>query len=116
MEEPPPPLILDEGSVYQVKEILQSRRRGGQLEYLVDWEGYGPEERLWVPRTDILDPALLTEFHAAHPDQPAPRGRGRPPRHRGVRPSGAGRGGGGTVTDQPGSITTQSQRSLSPEY
>ncbi len=36
-EEPPLPLILDEGTVYKVKEILESRRRGGQLEYLVDW-------------------------------------------------------------------------------
>ncbi len=94
-EEPPLPLILEDGTAYTVKEILNSRRRGGRLEYLVDWEGYGPEERSWEPRDNIIDPNLLETFHATHPDRPVSRGRGRPPQRRGSRPSGAGRGGRG---------------------
>lgn len=114
--EPPPPEVLDHPSIYSVHEILDSRRRRGRLEYLIDWEGYGPEERSWVPREDVLDPTLLLEFHHSHPDRPAPRGRGRPRRR--TRASGAALGGGGNVRQSPQSPPSEAPptRSQSPEY
>lgn len=62
IDEPLFPPIDEAGSIYTVREILYSRRRGGHLEYLVDWVGYGLEEQSWVLRDDILNPELLTSF------------------------------------------------------
>ncbi|XP_061449381.1 chromo domain-containing protein cec-1-like [Rhineura floridana] len=74
---PPPPIQVNGEEEFEVAQILDSRRHRGRLQYLIDWQGYSPEERSWEDATQVHAPRLVQRFHQRYPDKPGPGGRRR---------------------------------------
>ena len=47
---------------YLVDRLLASRQRAGRREFLVRWQGYGPQDDTWEGEENILNPHLIAMF------------------------------------------------------
>jgi hypothetical protein len=65
-EELPLELIENEEE-YKVEEILGSRRKHHQLQYLIKWKGYSAAHNSWEPKRDIHAKDLIEKFHKYQP-------------------------------------------------
>ncbi|KNZ80324.1 Testis-specific chromodomain protein Y 2, partial [Termitomyces sp. J132] len=67
----PPPVKVKDKYHYEVDEILDSRVVRGQLQYLVRWKGYGPEDDTWEPQKNLnRAPNKLWDFHRRNAAKP----------------------------------------------
>lgn len=55
--------LIDNETVYNAERLLESRNQNGQVQYLVKWVGYPESDATWEPKSNILDPRLLEDFH-----------------------------------------------------
>ena len=68
---PPGPVEPDNGEEYEVEKILDSRKKGRGIQYLVKWKGYSDAENSWQPRINVENAIdLVKEFYDANPDKP----------------------------------------------
>ena len=70
---PPPPIIVESKSEYEVEEILDSKYSHKCLFYLVKWKGYNPCDNSWEPTSFVKNaPHLIEVFYVKYPCRPKP--------------------------------------------
>ena len=47
---------------YVVDQLLDKRIKNGKVEYLISWQGYGPDENTWEPKANLDCPELIKDF------------------------------------------------------
>lgn len=72
---PPAPIDIEADLEYEVEEVLDSRRRGRGIQYLILWKGYPISDSTWEPPDNVRNAQdLVADFHRRYPNKPAPRG------------------------------------------
>ena len=54
---------MEEEEVYEVEKILQKRRKGKKVEYLIKWKNYdGPDDNTWEPAHSLEAIEIIEQF------------------------------------------------------
>ena len=65
--------------VFRVAAILKKRaNKKGEIEYLIQWDGYGEDHNSWEPKANILDTGLIRAFEASFEPELPPEKKKRP--------------------------------------
>ena len=62
--------VKDDHEYFEVEDVLDSRRIGNRIQYLIKWKGYPHSDNSWEPLSHISAHGLIKEFHRRHPDKP----------------------------------------------
>ena len=70
--QPPLALVIEDQEFHHIEVILDSRRMGRSIQYLVHWAGYGVNDQTWEPYSTLNEdaPDMIQEFHRRNPDKP----------------------------------------------
>ena len=55
----------DDGEVYEVEKILDTRLERGKKQYFIKWKNYPASENTWEPSDNVDCPDLIEEFERA---------------------------------------------------
>ena len=67
---------------YEVEQILDTKKFGRIIKYLIKWKGYEHNDNTWEPIEHLQNcPEKLREFHRQNPDRPKPRPTAQATRH-----------------------------------
>lgn len=73
---PPPALTVDGELEYFIEKVVTHRDLpNNRSEYLVKWEGYGPEENSWLPKHEIENTVALENYLSQLADSEKPAAR-----------------------------------------
>ena len=72
IQEPPPPIRIEEEDEYELDEIIDSRLHYNKLQYRAKWTGYPPEQdKVWYPASNFehaID--AIKRFHYRYSQKP----------------------------------------------
>ena len=67
---PPAVYVKDDHEYFEIEDVLDSKRIGRRLHYLIKWKGFPDSENSWEPLANIPARGLVKEFHRRNPGKP----------------------------------------------